>query len=646
MLAGLLCCCPAVPGQDNGSGQATQDDTVAISELFASPRATLRTFLEAMGQMPPDTDLGVACMDISAVATEKAPDLANYLYRCMNRIELIDLNDPAIPDAAAISRTDPPTTSWALFPRDAAATGPMTIAQRLNGRNKSNASQFDSSRAGRFREVQRLAPEARIVLRKQTNGEWKFSAQSVAGIEDFWNRIAHLAPVAAFAGEEYRTISERIEALWPRVLVDGRFIGLKYWQWISLFIIIFTGMVLDFAIRIILTRLARRVIEQQGGEAGVDSIRRMVRPFGMVAAAWLWLWAIGLLGLPGDALKVVIPAVKLFAMLAMVWSAFRLTDLASEFFASKAQRTASRFDDVLIPLIRKALKVFIFVFGLIYIADAFDIPIAPLLTGLGIGGAGFAFAAKDTLEHFFGSVTVIADRPFEVGDWVQIGDVEGTVEELGFRSTRVRTFYNSLVTVPNGNLVRAVVDNYGKRKYRRWSTHLNIGYHSTPEQIDAFCEGIRELIRMHPYTRKDYYQVWLHKFGPHSLDILLYVFFEAPDWNTELRERHRLSLDIMRLADRLGVEFAFPTQTLHVQNVDPDQMHQPADAPQGDAQRRAEIIGRRAVRALTADADWRYEKPGPYIIKDASHPDDEDEPSAADHEEDDTQIESKVGGDG
>ena len=111
--------------------------------------------------------------------------------------------------------------------------------------------------------------------------------------------------------------------------------------------------------------------------------------------------------------------------------------------------------------------------------------------------------------------------------------------------------------------MRAVVDNYGRRKYRRWSTHLNIAYHTTPEQIDAFCEGIREIIRLHPYTRKDYYQVWMHKFGPHSLDILLYVFFETPDWNTELRERHRLSLDIMRLADRLNVEFAFPTQTIH-----------------------------------------------------------------------------------
>jgi MscS family membrane protein len=147
---------------------------------------------------------------------------------------------------------------------------------------------------------------------------------------------------------------------------------------------------------------------------------------------------------------------------------------------------------------------------------------------------------------------------------VVIGDVEGTVEDIGFRSTRIRTFYNSLVTIPNGNLVRATVDNYGRRKYRRWKTHVAITYDTPPDRIEAFCEGIRELIRKHPYTRKDYYMVYFNQFAASSLNILLYAFHETPDWATELRERHRLFVDIVRLAKRLGVEFAFPTQTVHL----------------------------------------------------------------------------------
>jgi MscS family membrane protein len=230
---------------------------------------------------------------------------------------------------------------------------------------------------------------------------------------------------------------------------------------------------------------------------------------------------------------------------------------------------------------------------------------------------------------------VLVDRPFEVGDWIVVKTPKGIVEELGFRSTRVRTFYNSLVTLPNATLVRAVVDNYGKRKYRRTKTHIGVQYDTTPDQMLAFREGIMELVRTHPYTRKDYYQVWFHQFGASSLDLLIYVFFEVPDWSTELRERERLFLDIMRLADRLGVQFAFPTQTLHLHQHEGDAERLPAEPPSSTDERKSLLIGRRAVRDITREQPWQDEKPGPYVFHGPSREDDED----------DTQIESKVGGD-
>jgi MscS family membrane protein len=201
------------------------------------------------------------------------------------------------------------------------------------------------------------------------------------------------------------------------------------------------------------------------------------------------------------------------------------------------------------------------------------------------------------------------ERPFQVGDWVLIGDIEGTVEELGFRSTRIRTFYNSLITLPNVNLISAAVDNYGARRYRRWKTTLGVTYDTPPEKIEAFCEGIRELIRRHPYTRKDFFLVFLNDFGASSVDILVYMFFETPDWDTELRERHRLAVDILRLAGRLEVEFAFPTQTLHlVRGVKAGET--PA-VPDYDSQvERALGSGRRIARDLVETA-LRGEVPPP-----------------------------------
>ncbi|CAN0584394.1 unnamed protein product, partial [Laminaria digitata] len=216
--------------------------------------------------------------------------------------------------------------------------------------------------------------------------------------------------------------------------------------------------------------------------------------------------SIGLL--PPTPTIVLLVAVKVIWIAAIVWGGFKVTDLLGEWLSIQAGKTETKFDDLLVPMVKRTAKIFIAAIGLVYLASAFSIEILPLLTGLGIGGLAVAFAAKDTIENFFGSVAVILDRPFEIGDWIYVNEVEGTVEDLGFRSTRIRTFYNSLVTVPNATLVRAKVDNYGRRRFRRFKTMINVTYDTHPDKIEAFCSGIREIIKLHPYTRKDYYHVW------------------------------------------------------------------------------------------------------------------------------------------
>ena len=240
-------------------------------------------------------------------------------------------------------------------------------------------------------------------------------------------------------------------------------------------------------------------------------------------------------------------------------------------------------------------------------AEVFHLPVKTLLTSLGIGGLAIGFAARETLQNFFGSITVLIDRPFHIGDWVKIGDVEGTVETVGFRSTRVRTFYNSLITVPNGSLLTATVDNMGARRYRRIKAMLSLTYDTPPEKIDAFCEGIRELILRHPYTRKDYYHVYFNQFADASLNVLLYCFHETPDWGTELRERHRLFNDILHLARRLGVEFAFPTQTIHLHQEPTPSPGETTFSPGGDPAK----LGRKAAAAIVRESGLTATPPPP-----------------------------------
>ena len=193
--------------------------------------------------------------------------------------------------------------------------------------------------------------------------------------------------------------------------------------------------------------------------------------------------------------------------------------------------------------------------------------VASLIAGLGIGGLAFALAAQDTIANLFGSATIFASRPFQIGDWVNVNGTEGVVESVGFRSTRIRTFYNSLVSIPNSRVADSVVDNYGAREFRRFKTVLGLTYDTTPEQMQAFVEGIRAILKSNPAVRQEYYEVHFNSFGDSSLNVLVYAFFKTDSWTTELTEKHNILLDIMRMAEELGVSFAFPTQTLHLESV-------------------------------------------------------------------------------
>jgi MscS family membrane protein len=494
----------------------------APSEVdLSSPRATMRTLLDALPRDGAhDARAAAACLDLSglpALTAGKRAELAYQLKEIIDRTRLVDfLEIPAVPvgdpwvfhefgsGSVVISQTDPP------------------------------------------------------------DGPWLFSAGTVAAIGEMLEEARGRLRVA---GREHVPFGVS-QALWlrskmPDTLREKGFL-LEHWQWLVLLVLSVLGIVVERLVILIVPALFRRQLRKKSLDVGATTARTGLRPFAVLAMALVWMALIGWAGLPPHADRFLQAAVRFLAALAGVWSAYCLVDVVSDVLARRARATETKFDDLLVPLFRKSLKVFVTVVGLVFIASVLQIKVTSLLAGLGLGGIAFALAAKDTVANLFGSVTIILDRPFHVGDWVRIDDSEGTVEEVGFRSTRVRTFYDSQITIPNGTLISAVVDNMGARRYRRIKTLIGLTYDTPPDKIEAFCVGVRELIRRHPYTRKDYYHVYLNAFAPSSLDVLLYTFVETPDWGTELREKHRLFADIIRLAERLEVEFAFPTQTVHL----------------------------------------------------------------------------------
>jgi MscS family membrane protein len=404
-----------------------------------------------------------------------------------------------------------------------------------------------------------------VTIERNADGDW------------MWTR-ASLERIAEYYASDHLLDDEILERI-PHSL-RGEVFGVALWQYIALLLAFLVGLVLRKVLQFLIESRGKSLAKRFGTAAAASVVDVFASPGATLVMAIVVHLTYPHLRLRIGAALTMAVAVRVMVVLSVVWALYRVVDVLAAWLSHKAALTDSKLDDQLVPLIRKSLKVVTVIMGALFVLQNLNVNVASLLAGLGIGGLAFALAAKDTLANFFGSIMIFSDRPFQVGDWVKIADSEGVVEEVGFRSSRIRTFYNSVVTIPNAKIVDTPVDNMGARQYRRTSTTLNLTYDTTPEQMQAFVEGVRAIIRANPHTRKDYYEVHMSAFGAHSLDVMLYFFFKVSSWTEELRERHNVFLEIMRLARALGVDFAFPTQTLKVDSVAaPAARSEPAPAP-------------------------------------------------------------------
>ena len=240
----------------------------------------------------------------------------------------------------------------------------------------------------------------------------------------------------------------------------------------------------------------------------------------------------------------------------VVW-AFRLVSLVYDVvrFLDKDDELDGT-EKTLISALESVLRFIIIFVGAIFIADALGFELTSLLAGLGISGLAFALAAKDSISNFFGAITVLLDRPFKVGDWVVIGTSEGEVIEINLRTTLVRTSLDTIITIPNANLVNIPVENWGKRRWRRWQSMVHLDINSDPEKVEAFCQRSLELIHNHDSTTKeDASWCSINTISAQSIDIELNLYWNVDSSIAERKARETLILDLMELAKELDLSF-------------------------------------------------------------------------------------------
>ncbi len=410
---------------------------------------------------------------------------------------------------------------------------------------------YDSTRHAHQYVLDKRFPN--IYLEKR-NDKWQFFSRATNKIDQ-----AHQ--------EVFRFGTEKLLSFFPKAGTKKIF-GLSLWQHAGIFILVFLSFLIHKIFSFIFKKLILRFLKASGYENIANKyivpVARPISAFLIILALVVFMPVLQLS--PGIA-RYVILGLKAFLPLFGTIVVYRLVGVLAIYLQKMAGKTESTLDDQMVPLVRKTLKSFVVIVGGLFILENLNIPILPLITGLSIGGLAFALAAQDTIKNFFGSLMIFIDKPFQIGDWITTGDIDGTVEEVGFRSTRVRTFRNSVVYVPNGQLADSTIDNHGLRQYRRFFTHIALTYDTPAELIELFVEGLKKIVEQHPNTRKDYYNIYFNDMADSSLNVMFYVFFEVPSWGAELQARHELLIEIVKLAESMGVNFAFPTQTLHIENL-------------------------------------------------------------------------------
>ncbi len=254
--------------------------------------------------------------------------------------------------------------------------------------------------------------------------------------------------------------------------------------------------------------------------------------------------------------------------IAVAYAIYRLVDIVEYYLSRWSGKTDTTLDDMLVPVIRKSLRVTVTIVAAIYIVDnILEQNVQSILLSAGVGGIAIALAAKDTIENFFGSVMIFADRPFQMGDMVKVGDCKGPVEMVGFRSTRIRTLEGHLVTIPNSVIASSMVENIGQRPSIRRTSNITITYDSGAKKAERAVSIIREILAGVEEANRDPEKpprVYFNEFNDWSLNVYMTYWVKPADFWLFYEINQRVNLEMMRRFEAEGIEFAFPSQTLYL----------------------------------------------------------------------------------
>lgn len=254
-------------------------------------------------------------------------------------------------------------------------------------------------------------------------------------------------------------------------------------------------------------------------------------------------------------------------IIAIIWGSYNFVDIYEKILLTIGTRFTLMDNALIIRFTSKIIKFLILIIGIGLVTAQF-VDIASIITSVGIAGAAFTFIAKDTLTNILSGIVLMIDKPFTIGDWIQVGGIEGTVEDVSFRSTRIRTFEQGLIVMPNTTLSNDNILNWSLMPKRRSRFSFGLTYDTTCVDIEAFVATVKNKLASYEAIEKDTILVYFDNFGNFSLNLIIQYFTSSTDLKGYTSLKEKVNLMLLDLANTSGIDIAFPTQTLKVETVE------------------------------------------------------------------------------
>lgn len=309
--------------------------------------------------------------------------------------------------------------------------------------------------------------------------------------------------------------------------------------------------------------------EKRTGKAMLVLVRGFSKP------APVFLWVVGLyialrsLPVPPSWMLLAGPwlakLMRITLICLLAWGLVGSSDLAPLLMKNVQGKLDVSMDRTVAAFLNKILKILVLAFAVVMVLGEMNFNVDGLIAGMGLAGLTVSLAAKESATNFFSGLVIIFEKPFALGDWLTVGTIEGTVEDVGFRSTKVRTLDGSLVVVPNTTICSQTLVNGTQRTKRLFRFTLGVTYSTSRAQIEQLLQALREMLAANSEVDPESVTVRMEGFGASSIDILVHCYIMHPDLAGFLQAREALELDIMTLMEQLGIEFAFPSQSVYIE---------------------------------------------------------------------------------